>query len=43
MEYRTHGKILKGVGGLYAIKLVDEKSHYEAFDIISAYGTQIIC
>lgn len=27
MEYRTHGKILKGVGGLYTIKLCSEEEH----------------
>ena len=32
MEYRTHGKILKGVGGLYTIKLCDEKTHAELYD-----------
>lgn len=42
MEYRTHGKILKGVGGLYTIKLVDEKSHYEAFDTPSPLASRLI-
>lgn len=32
MEYRTHGKILKGVGGLYTIKLCDEKTHADLYD-----------
>ena len=42
MEYRTHGKILKGVGGLYTIKLVDEKSHKENFDTDSPLASQLI-
>lgn len=42
MEYRTHGKILKGVGGLYSIKLVDEKSHSATFDTPSPLASQLI-
>lgn len=42
MEYRTHGKILKGVGGLYTIKLVDEKSHSEIFDTPSPLASQLV-
>ena len=35
MEYRTHGKILKGVGGLYTIKLCPTKEHELHFDMPS--------
>lgn len=42
MEYRTHGKILKGVGGLYTIKLIDEKSHSEIFDTPSPLASKLI-
>ena len=42
MEYRTHGKILKGVGGLYTIKLIDEKSHSEIFGTASPLASQLI-
>ncbi len=42
MEYKTHGKILKGVGGLYTIKLVDEKTHAEHFDAPSPLGAETV-
>ena len=42
MEYRTHGKILKGVGGLYTIRLVDEKTHLEHFSTPSPLASQLI-
>lgn len=31
MEYRTYGKILKGVGGLYKVKLCGEEEHREKY------------
>ena len=42
MEYRTHGKILKGVGGLYTIKLVDESTHKENFNTESPLASHLI-
>ena len=42
MEYKTHGKILKGVGGLYTIKLVNENTHREKFDTDSPLATKLI-
>lgn len=42
MEYRTHGKILKGVGGLYTIRLVDEKAHSALFDTPSPLASGLI-
>ncbi len=42
MEYRTYGKILKGVGGLYTIKLVDEHTHSQAFDTPSPLAGKLI-
>lgn len=42
MEYRTHGKILKGVGGLYTIKLVDESTHNQNFDTPSPLASSLI-
>ena len=42
MEYRTHGKILKGVGGLYTIKLVDNDTHKENFDTESPLASNMI-
>ena len=42
MEYRTHGKILKGVGGLYTIKLIDERSHSAIFGSASPLDSQLI-
>lgn len=42
MEYRTHGKILKGVGGLYTIKLVDIDTHKQNFDIDSPLASSLI-
>ena len=42
MEYRTHGKILKGVGGLYTIRLVDEKAHSALFDTPSPLASSLI-
>ncbi len=31
MEYRTYGKILKGVGGLYTLKLASQKDHADRY------------
>ncbi len=42
MEYRTHGKILKGVGGLYTIKLVNSQTHAQSFDSPSPLASQTI-
>ena len=42
MEYRTHGKILKGVGGLYTIKLINEQSHKSLFDTPSPLASKLI-
>lgn len=42
MEYRTHGKILKGVGGLYTIKLVDEATHKANFDTPSPLAGELV-
>ena len=42
MEYRTHGKILKGVGGLYTIKLVDNEVHSAHFDTPSPLASSLI-
>ena len=42
MEYRTHGKILKGVGGLYTIKLINEEAHKAIFDTDSPLASQLI-
>ena len=42
MEYRTHGKILKGVGGLYTIKLVDEETHLASFNTPSPLASKLI-
>lgn len=42
MEYRTHGKILKGVGGLYTIRLVDEKTHLLSFNTPSPLASKLI-
>ena len=42
MEYRTHGKILKGVGGLYSIKLVDIATHNEKFNTDSPLASHLI-
>lgn len=42
MEYRTHGKILKGVGGLYTIKLNDEDSHKQNFNTESPLASHLI-
>ena len=42
MEYRTHGKILKGVGGLYTIRLIDEKAHSAIFSSPSPLASQLI-
>ena len=42
MEYRTHGKILKGVGGLYTIKLVDIDTHNEKFNTESPLSSKLI-
>lgn len=42
MEYRTHGKILKGVGGLYTIKLIGEDEHASLFDCPSPLASRLI-
>ena len=42
MEYRTHGKILKGVGGLYTIQLVDNDTHKENFNTESPLASKLI-
>lgn len=42
MEYRTHGKILKGVGGLYTIKLINNDTHKQNFDTESPLASQLI-
>ena len=42
MEYITHGKILKGVGGLYTIKLVNANTHKEIFDTDSPLASTLI-
>ncbi len=42
MEYRTHGKILKGVGGLYTIKLVDHDTHNKNFNTDSPLASRLI-
>lgn len=42
MEYRTHGKILKGVGGLYTIKLIDENAHSRLYDTPSPLASSLI-
>ena len=42
MEYRTHGKILKGVGGLYTIKLIDSATHQGIFDTPSPLASRLI-
>ena len=44
MEYRTHGKILKGVGGLYTIKLCPNDEHASAFSSPSPLaGETVLC
>ena len=42
MEYKSHGKILKGVGGLYTIKLVDNDTHKENFNTESPLASKLI-
>lgn len=42
MEYRTHGKILKGVGGLYTIRLITQEEHASLFDCPSPLASQLI-
>ena len=42
MEYRTHGKIIKGVGGLYTIRLVDQDAHSEQFNTESPLASKLI-
>lgn len=42
MEYRTHGKILKGVGGLYTIKLVDIDTHNKKFNTDSPLASKLV-
>ena len=42
MEYRTHGKIIKGVGGLYTIRLIDQQSHNEQFNTDSPLASKLI-
>ena len=42
MEYRTHGKILKGVGGLYTIKLCPTKEHELHFDTPSPLADKTV-
>ncbi len=42
MEYRTHGKILKGVGGLYTIKLVNNDTHKQNFNTESPLASHLI-
>lgn len=42
MEYRTYGKILKGVGGLYTIRLADADAHARAFDMPSPLAGALI-
>lgn len=42
MEYITHGKILKGVGGLYTIKLIDENTHRELFGTLSPLASRLV-
>ena len=42
MEYRTHGKILKGVGGLYTIKLIDNDTHNKNFNTESPLASKLI-
>lgn len=42
MEYRTHGKILKGVGGLYTIRLLDSTAHAALFDTPSPLASSLI-
>ena len=42
MEYRTHGKILKGVGGLYTIRLIDADTHQKLFDTPSPLASRLI-
>ena len=42
MEYRTHGKILKGVGGLYTIKLDCLDAHRQNFDTPSPLASTLI-
>ena len=44
MEYKTHGKILKGVGGLYTIKLCQNEEHDAAFSSPSPLaGETVLC
>lgn len=42
MEYRTHGKILKGVGGLYTIRLVNKTTHGSIFDTPSPLASTLV-
>lgn len=42
MEYRTHGKILKGVGGLYTIKLASNAVHKQNFDTESPLALRLV-
>lgn len=42
MEYRTHGKILKGVGGLYTIKLISNDDHKKIFDSDSPLASELV-
>lgn len=42
MEYRTYGKILKGVGGLYTIRLVDGATHAKHFDTASPLSGELV-
>ena len=42
MEYKSHGKILKGVGGLYTIKLVNSDTHKENFNTESPLASKLI-
>jgi ribosome biogenesis GTPase len=42
MEYRTHGKILKGVGGLYTIKLCGADEHALHYGTPSPIASEIV-
>ncbi len=42
MDYRTHGKILKGVGGLYTIRLIDNNTHKENFNTESPLASRLV-
>lgn len=42
MEYRTHGKILKGVGGLYTIKLCGADEHALYYDAPSPISAETV-